>query len=60
MTDTEFLMLKNNTSLAVAFYNAGGMFEGLLNNDTTLIEFLQCCANNNIQLKASYKGQRHE
>lgn len=60
MTDSDKLMLRNCIDLGVAFDNAHGSFTAFLHEDSLLIDFLEICANNKIQLNAMYKGFKNE
>jgi hypothetical protein len=56
MNQSEVTMLKNCITLGVAFKEAHGRFEALMHEDTTLLEFLETCANNHIHINAIYQG----
>lgn len=53
-------MLRNVTSLGVAFSEAHGRLETLIDNDIPLLEFLEICANNHIHITATYLGVKDE
>jgi len=60
MNQSDNLMLRNCIDLGIAFDNAHGRFTALLHEDTTLMDFLEICANNKIQLNAIYKGPKND
>ena len=60
MKKTDKTMLRNVTSLGVAFSEAHGRLETLIDNDIPLLEFLEICANNHIHITATYLGVKDE
>jgi hypothetical protein len=60
MRNTDKTMLKNVTSLGIALQEAHGSLVTLIDAEITILEFLEVCANNHIQIKATYIGQSDE
>lgn len=60
MRDTDTTMMSNVISLGAAFKEAHGNFTSVWKNDIGIKEFLEICANNHIELKATYKGMSDE
>lgn len=60
MRNTDKTMLMNVTSLGVAFSEAHGRLEALIDAEIPLQEFLEICANNHIRIKAEYIGVKDD
>ena len=60
MRNTDKTMLMNVTSLGVAFAEAHGNLEAVIDDEISILEFLEICANNHILIKATYIGVKDE